>query len=114
ECAMYASLWADAGLPAGLLHVVQGDREVATAMVDQRAVSAVLFTGSYRAVRRCRADWRIDRRCCWRWRWARFAPRGWARCRRSIILSSRSTSRKCIRLCATSLRMCGARTSRTR
>ncbi len=47
--ALYASLWADAGLPAGLLHVVQGDREVATAVVDHSAVSAVLFTGSYRA-----------------------------------------------------------------
>lgn len=46
----YAKLWADAGLPDGVLNVVQGARETGQALVEAD-VNAVLFTGSYAAGR---------------------------------------------------------------
>ncbi|MDX7998143.1 succinylglutamate-semialdehyde dehydrogenase [Xenorhabdus sp. Reich] len=39
-------LWVRAGLPAGVLNLVQGGRETGGALLDSRAIDGVLFTGS--------------------------------------------------------------------
>ncbi len=41
--------WQRAGLPAGVMNLVQGGVEVACAAIDHPAVSGVMFTGSHRA-----------------------------------------------------------------
>lgn len=46
-----AAVFAEAGLPPGLLHVLPGDAEVAEATVTNQAVRVVSFTGSTRAGR---------------------------------------------------------------
>ncbi len=43
---LMAELWADAGLPAGVLAVVQGAREVAEALLDHPELDGVFLTGS--------------------------------------------------------------------
>ena len=48
-------LFAEAGAPAGLVRVVQGDGEVGEALVRARGVAKVLFTGSGRVGRRVAA-----------------------------------------------------------
>ncbi len=44
--AYMADLWDKAGLPAGVLNLVQGGRETGAAVLDHRALDGVLFTGS--------------------------------------------------------------------
>lgn len=43
---LMARCFADAGFPAGVVNVVQGDHRVAAALVDDPGVDAVMFTGS--------------------------------------------------------------------
>ena len=43
---LMASLWRDAGLPAGVFNVVQGGREAVTALLEHADVRAVSFVGS--------------------------------------------------------------------
>jgi succinylglutamic semialdehyde dehydrogenase len=47
--AWMAQLWHDAGLPAGVFNLVQGDRSVAESLVAHPGIDGVLFTGSYGA-----------------------------------------------------------------
>lgn len=42
----FARLWQEAGLPAGVFNVVQGDREVVDALLEHPGVAAVSFVGS--------------------------------------------------------------------
>ena len=44
--ACMAWLWQEAGLPEGVLNVVQGGRETGAALLNHEAVNGVLFTGS--------------------------------------------------------------------
>jgi succinylglutamic semialdehyde dehydrogenase len=46
-----AECWREAGLPDGLLHVVQGDRATAEALLDHGHIDGVLLTGSVRTGR---------------------------------------------------------------
>jgi len=46
SCAMLASLFADAGVPPGVLNLVQGAGEVGAALVSHERVDGVFFTGS--------------------------------------------------------------------
>lgn len=46
---LYAELWRSAGLPAGVLNLVQGGPEVGSALVAHPDIDGVLFIGSYRA-----------------------------------------------------------------
>ncbi|CDG20871.1 N-succinylglutamate 5-semialdehyde dehydrogenase [Xenorhabdus poinarii G6] len=39
-------LWIDAGLPSGVLNLVQGGKETGAALLDNRDIDGVLFTGS--------------------------------------------------------------------
>jgi benzaldehyde dehydrogenase (NAD) len=48
---VFARVFEEAGLPAGLLHVLPGDAAVGTALVDDPLVRVVAFTGSTRAGR---------------------------------------------------------------
>ena len=50
-CAMVADLCKQAGLPDGLLNVVQGHGDVGAALVDAQGVDGVFFTGSTRTGR---------------------------------------------------------------
>ena len=43
---MIAQLWAEAGLPAGVFNVVQGDKEAVDALLDHPDVAAISFVGS--------------------------------------------------------------------
>jgi malonate-semialdehyde dehydrogenase (acetylating)/methylmalonate-semialdehyde dehydrogenase len=43
---LVAKLYAEAGLPAGVFNVVQGDKDAVTALLDHPGVSAVSFVGS--------------------------------------------------------------------
>ncbi|GAB4265283.1 MAG: succinylglutamate-semialdehyde dehydrogenase [Deferrisomatales bacterium] len=45
---LLAQLWERAGLPPGVLHLVQGGAPVGRALVEHAEVDGVLFTGSYR------------------------------------------------------------------
>jgi succinylglutamic semialdehyde dehydrogenase len=40
-------LWARAGLPAGVLHVVQGGRDTGKAIAEHPGIDGILFTGSF-------------------------------------------------------------------
>ncbi len=44
--ALMVEAWAEAGLPAGVLNLVQGGRETGAALLDARGLNGVLFTGS--------------------------------------------------------------------
>lgn len=44
--ALMVEAWEAAGLPAGVLNLVQGARETGAALLDARALNGVLFTGS--------------------------------------------------------------------
>lgn len=44
-----ARAWHRAGLPPGVLNVIQGDRKLAQHAIDNQEINAVFFTGSYRA-----------------------------------------------------------------
>lgn len=46
--AMMAAAWEDAGLPAGVLNLVQGGRDTGAALLDAHGLNGVLFTGSAR------------------------------------------------------------------
>ena len=48
---LLAELLAEAGLPAGVFNVVQGDRETAAALIAHPQIDAVSFVGSSRAAR---------------------------------------------------------------
>jgi succinylglutamic semialdehyde dehydrogenase len=41
-------LWAEAGLPAGVLNLVNGGRDTGAALAQQAELDGILFTGSYR------------------------------------------------------------------
>lgn len=41
--------WVRAGIPKGVLNLIQGDREVAQKAIDDRRIGSVMFTGSHRA-----------------------------------------------------------------
>lgn len=45
--ALMATCWAEAGLPAGVLNLVQGARETGAAALDDADLDGVLFTGSW-------------------------------------------------------------------
>ncbi|MEA5415363.1 aldehyde dehydrogenase family protein, partial [Synechococcus sp. BA-132 BA5] len=45
--ALMAALWTEAGLPAGVLNLIQGGRETGAAALDDRDLDGVLFTGSW-------------------------------------------------------------------
>ncbi|MGY6627619.1 MAG: succinylglutamate-semialdehyde dehydrogenase [Oceanicaulis sp.] len=45
--ALMVEMWAEAGLPAGVLNLVQGGRETGGAALDDRDLDGVLFTGSW-------------------------------------------------------------------
>lgn len=45
--ALMVEMWAEAGLPAGVLNLVQGARETGAAALDDRDLDGVLFTGSW-------------------------------------------------------------------
>jgi succinylglutamic semialdehyde dehydrogenase len=45
--AFYAECWEEAGLPHGVLNLVQGARETGTALVAHPEIAGVLFTGSW-------------------------------------------------------------------
>src|SRR5262249_25705139 len=45
-CARVAELYAEAGLPAGVFNVVNGDKEAVDALLDHPDVAAVSFVGS--------------------------------------------------------------------
>jgi succinylglutamic semialdehyde dehydrogenase len=52
-------LWHDAGLPAGVLNLIQGDRETGKRLVEHPGVDGIFFTGSFeagRAINRTLAD----------------------------------------------------------
>jgi succinylglutamic semialdehyde dehydrogenase len=44
-----ARLWAEAGLPAGALHIVPGGRDTGAALAAHRGIDGLFFTGSARA-----------------------------------------------------------------
>ncbi len=46
SCAMLADLFVEAGLPEGVINVVQGDGSVGSALVDHDDVKGIFFTGS--------------------------------------------------------------------
>ncbi|PCH71260.1 MAG: aldehyde dehydrogenase [Rhodobacteraceae bacterium] len=46
SCAMLADVFKDAGLPDGVINVVQGVGDVGAALVDSKGVDGVFFTGS--------------------------------------------------------------------
>lgn len=46
SCAMLADVFAEAGLPPGVINLVQGKGEVGAALVDHTGVDGVFFTGS--------------------------------------------------------------------
>lgn len=47
--ARMVDLWAQAGLPPGVLNLVQGDRHVASWLIDDPRIGGVFFTGGYTA-----------------------------------------------------------------
>ena len=47
--ALMAALWREAGLPDGVLQVVQGGGDLGAALVDHAEIDGVLFTGSVKA-----------------------------------------------------------------
>jgi succinylglutamic semialdehyde dehydrogenase len=62
--AWLASLWREAGLPAGALELVQGGRETGSALARHAGLDGILFTGSYatgRALREATFDqpWKL-------------------------------------------------------
>lgn len=50
--AIFAAIFAEAGLPEGLLHVLPGDADVGEAVVTDPLIRVIAFTGSTRAGRR--------------------------------------------------------------
>ncbi|MEE2644265.1 MAG: aldehyde dehydrogenase family protein, partial [Myxococcota bacterium] len=50
----YAELFAAAGLPPGVLNLVQGGAEIGAALATDRQIPGVIFTGSYETGRRLR------------------------------------------------------------
>jgi succinylglutamic semialdehyde dehydrogenase len=45
------ALWQEAGVPAGVINLLQGDKEVAQYIVDEQDVKGIFFTGSAQAGR---------------------------------------------------------------
>ncbi|HMB95888.1 MAG TPA: succinylglutamate-semialdehyde dehydrogenase, partial [Tepidisphaeraceae bacterium] len=56
---MTVKLWQDAGLPLGVLNLVQGGREVGQSLASHTGIDGIFFTGSFeagRAINRANAD----------------------------------------------------------
>ena len=79
-------LWQRAGLPAGVLNLVQGGRETGEALAGHPGHDGILFTGSYQTGVALRRPWSRSRARCWpsnsaatiRWwstRWTTSMPR---------------------------------------
>ncbi|NJS14238.1 MAG: aldehyde dehydrogenase family protein, partial [Sphingopyxis sp.] len=66
--ALLAAMWEEAGLPRGVLQVVQGGRDTGQSLVEGD-VDAVFFTGSHAAGKAIHRALAAGPRCCWRWRW---------------------------------------------
>lgn len=47
----YVELWIEAGLPAGVINLIQGERETGKRLVEHEAIDGVFFTGSFEAGR---------------------------------------------------------------
>jgi succinylglutamic semialdehyde dehydrogenase len=54
---MTAELWVAAGLPAGVLNLVHGDRDTGTALAGHNGIDGLLFTGSVAAGVTLHAGW---------------------------------------------------------
>lgn len=63
-------LWEQAGLPAGVLNLLQGGRETGEALSGQADIDGLLFTGSSTTGFICIASWPGSRKRSSRWRWA--------------------------------------------
>jgi succinate-semialdehyde dehydrogenase/glutarate-semialdehyde dehydrogenase len=62
SCAMLADVFADAGIPAGVLNLVQGRGETGAALVADPGVDAVFFTGSTATGQRVARDAGLKKR----------------------------------------------------
>jgi acyl-CoA reductase-like NAD-dependent aldehyde dehydrogenase len=67
---MTVLLWEKAGLPAGVLNLVNGGRDTGVALGQHPLLDGVLFTGSSQTARRCINSSAASRARCWRWKWA--------------------------------------------
>lgn len=63
-------LWQQAGLPAGVINLVQGSKETGIALAQSRGIDGLLFTGSANTGICCIANLQVSRTKCWRWKWA--------------------------------------------
>jgi succinylglutamic semialdehyde dehydrogenase len=63
-------LWLQAGIPDGVINLIQGGKETGQALLENRDIDGVLFTGSASAGSISIATSAASRRKCWRWRWA--------------------------------------------
>jgi succinylglutamic semialdehyde dehydrogenase len=62
--------WEQAGLPAGVVNLVQGGRETGEALVNSPDINGVLFTGVLQRATLFIKPWRGSHRRCWPLRWA--------------------------------------------
>jgi succinylglutamic semialdehyde dehydrogenase len=63
-------LWAEAGLPAGVIALLQGARETGIALAGHKGIDGLFFTGSSPLANCCTAISVVSRTRSWRWKWA--------------------------------------------
>lgn len=63
-------LWLQAGLPDGVINLVQGGRETGEALAASADIDGLLFTGSAGTGYHLHRQLAGSRRRSWRWRWA--------------------------------------------
>jgi acyl-CoA reductase-like NAD-dependent aldehyde dehydrogenase len=62
--------WIEAGLPAGVLNLLQGARETGIALAAHAGIDGLFFTGSSRTGNACISSSPGARTKSWRWKWA--------------------------------------------
>lgn len=63
-------LWQQAGIPDGVLNLVQGGRETGEALAAQPDIDGLLFTGSAHTGYHLHRQLAGQPEKCWRWKWA--------------------------------------------
>ena len=66
--------WQEAGLPKGVLNLVQGGRDVGVQLGSHRQIDGLLFTGSSTAGRALHRAFGDHPKNCWPWRWVEMVP----------------------------------------